>query len=165
MRTSTSPVGRPSVSRALSGGSPAWLVVTVGASVEPYVRLTTAPKSALACSTNADVTPAPPDEMRRSDRTRSAENPPAAIRVTKDGGRVGGAHGVMDGDGDGAQTPAGPVEQHGLVDIAQLPAHRVAPTHAARPQHSGHGGDLFGHRAARAAGQNGVERGHVPGAA
>ena len=62
-------------------------MVTVGASVEPYVRLTVQSNASVASSTNADVTPAPPLEMSRSDATRSRENPEWAIRSTK---KVGG---------------------------------------------------------------------------
>ena len=63
------------------------LVAIVGASVEPYVRLTTAPSVADASSTNATLTPAPPDEISRNVATRSGAKPGARMSDTK---KVGG---------------------------------------------------------------------------
>ena len=62
------------------------LVVTVGASVEPYVRFTRAPNASPACSTKAAVTPAPPLEIRRRLSTRRGAKPGADMRPTKNVG-------------------------------------------------------------------------------
>ena len=59
--------------------------MTVGASVEPYVRLTTQSNAAAARSTNAGLTLAPPVEIRRSDVVRSGVAP-AAMRSMKNVG-------------------------------------------------------------------------------
>src|SRR5204862_7505128 len=68
-----SPVARPSVLQPSATGSPAYDVGTVGASVGPYVRLTTASKEPAACAANDAVTPAPPHEMSRKDATSDAD--------------------------------------------------------------------------------------------
>ena len=47
------PVGCPSVVRTRTSSSPACAVVTVGASVEPYVRFTTAPNTSVASATKS----------------------------------------------------------------------------------------------------------------
>ncbi len=64
------------------------LVVTVGASVEPYVRFTRQPNARAVSSTKAGVTEAPPLETRRTDET-STPGPSArarAIAMKKVGG-------------------------------------------------------------------------------
>ena len=73
-------------SPARSGGSPACQVETTGASVDPYVRFTTAPNASPACSTNAGVTPAPPHEISRIVATASWLKLGAAIIVWKNVG-------------------------------------------------------------------------------
>ena len=50
-------------------------VVTVGASVDPYVRLTRHPNDSLVASTNAGLTEAPPVETSRRLRTLSRPKP------------------------------------------------------------------------------------------
>ena len=67
MRSSTAPTARPSVSRAFSNGSSSVLVVTVGASVEPYVRFTRQSKVRAVSSTKAGVTDAPPLDTSRTE--------------------------------------------------------------------------------------------------
>ncbi len=62
------------------------LVATVGASVDPYVRFTTAPNRCDASSTNATLTPAPPLDTSRRLATRSAAKPGACISPTKNVG-------------------------------------------------------------------------------
>src|SRR5438045_5889886 len=86
MRSRTEPVARPSVDAARTGSSPGCDVVIVGASVDPYVRFTTHPNAALARSTNAGVTPAPPDDTRRRLATEDGENAGASISPTKNVG-------------------------------------------------------------------------------
>ena len=66
--------------------SPACAVVTVGASVDPYVRFTTQPSRSAASATNAAVTPAPPHDTRRNDSTRAGAKPGAPINPTKNVG-------------------------------------------------------------------------------
>ena len=60
--------------------------MTVGASVDPYVRLTVQPSFALASSTNAAVTPAPPEDTSRNDATAALENVAAPISPMKNVG-------------------------------------------------------------------------------
>ena len=57
------------MSRAWAGVSRQLLVVTVGASVEPYVRLTMAPRPWRAASMNSGVTPIDPHDTTRSRST------------------------------------------------------------------------------------------------
>ena len=50
------------------------------------MRFTVQPSTRVASSTNAGVTPAPPDDTSRSDATRSGRKPAAPINVTKNVG-------------------------------------------------------------------------------
>ncbi len=60
--SSAAPISGPSVVASRSGSSPARPVVSVGYSVEPYVRLHQHPNAAAPSRTIAGATPAPPSE-------------------------------------------------------------------------------------------------------
>ena len=62
-------MSRPSVVASRSGSSPSRPVVSVGYSVEPYVRLHQQPNAAAPSRTIAGATPAPPSENSRTDDT------------------------------------------------------------------------------------------------
>jgi hypothetical protein len=63
------------------------VVATVGASVEPYARFTTAPSSLRARSTKAGVTSAPPQDSSRSELVRCDAKEGSSISARK---KVGG---------------------------------------------------------------------------
>ena len=93
------------------------------------MRLTTAPNASRACSTNAGVTPAPPEEMRRSDRTRSAENRAADMRVTKN---VGGP--IMKLMRSSAMIPSASPGSHLSMRTVRIPATPGSSTPLRRPE-------------------------------
>ena len=68
MRSSAAPISGPSVVASRSGSSPSRPVVSVGYSVEPYVRLHQQSNSRAPSRTIAGATPAPPSENRRTRR-------------------------------------------------------------------------------------------------
>jgi hypothetical protein len=95
------------------------------------------------------------------------------VDLGEGGVHVGRPGEVVDGRGDRAQAPAGPVEEERLVPVGQLPRHHVAPADtgaaAQPPGHRGHAPlDLPRVEAKRPggdtgpAGQHVVERRDVP---